>query len=139
MKRLLLVLLLLVAPAFANSSNSFPITGFAGIGDDEESFTITGGTLSAFSAAPTFAIFVGFCQQLCTVLSTVDAFCCAPGFTAGSLNGVTATTVGGSLQFSFTPFPESAFQNGEFSEPVTFVGQLQGFKCQWRHTLGGQA
>jgi hypothetical protein len=129
MKRLVLTLLLLVAPAFADS---FKITGTAVLGDDSEDIQIMGATFSANSGALTAPTFSGYCQNVCTVFTAVTT---AVFYSSGSLNGVVGDPLDGYLQFSSKTFSLSDFQNGTFSQPVTFFGQISGLDSNTGATL----
>jgi len=117
-------------------ADSISITGTAAYGDDLEQFFISGPSLSLNSAAPgAFAGILFTCAigQPCQVPSfTIGAFQSdfgEPGnFSGGSVNGVIADTLFGSLTFSSsllqpTSDPGHPFGPGD----IRFTGEVTGY------------
>ena len=116
-------------------ADSFAFTGTATFGSDFSNFFISGPSLSLYSAAPgAFAGLLFQCNQgdTCNVPAlSIGAFPSpvgAPGgFSGGTVGGVTADTLTGSLDFSGSSFIAGCDPANLGTGPVNFAGNLMGF------------
>jgi hypothetical protein len=117
-------------------ADSFTFTGTAVFGGDIEDFFISGPSFSLFTAYPgarATALFL--CNQgtTCSIpplsISALQSFEVQPGnFSGGTVGGVTAYTLRGSLNLSGSSFTPSPGPNGILGTgPITFTGNLMGF------------
>jgi len=135
---LVAVVCLVAASAQANSTTSVSFTGTASLGNDVVDFFLSGPSFSINSAAPggpgTY-LFICDWESTCNVPSMeIPAFMSyfnQPGnFSGGTVHGVTAYSLTGSITFSDSSFPTGPATNQYGiigSGPVTFYGQLTGF------------
>ena len=116
-------------------ADSFTFTGTATFGQDTSDFFISGPSLSLYSAAPgASAASLFMCNQgdTCNVPArSIGAFRSpegAPGaFSSGTVGGVNAYTLTGSLDFSGSSFIAGSDPANIGTGPVNFTGNLMGF------------
>ena len=129
----LLLVLLLWSPTWVKA-DAIPFTGTATFGNDIENFFLSGPSFSLSSAAPgATASPIVICNQgqFCDPTLTVNAFFTGvPGFSGGTVDGVTAQTLSGSITFSGDPFIAPSAPVGspvDVSVPVTLLGEITGW------------
>ena len=133
---ILLTVFVFLSGASAHA-DSFSFSGSATFGGDIADFFIFGPTLHLYSAAPgapadlLFTCQAGTrCEIPAFSISAFASYPNSPGnFSGGTVNGVTAYALTGSIDFSPSFFFAPAHPNGQFTGTghVTFSGYLQGF------------
>jgi hypothetical protein len=116
-------------------ADSFTFTGSAAYGQDISDFFLSGPSFGIRSAAPgAFAGVLFFCTQgtTCHVpgfeIGAFDSHMTSPGDqSSGTVGGITAYTLVGSLFFSGTSFTAGTDPHNFGSGPITFWGDLTGF------------
>jgi hypothetical protein len=121
--------------------DSFSFSGTATFGGDTIDFFLSGPSFSLFSAAPSGpAGLLATCDQGTTCEVPGQEVIAWPSFDpslgGGEVGGVTAEAVRGSLLFSGTSFTVTGTEDELGSGPVTFTGELMGFRLSPSGGLG---
>lgn len=129
--RLLLVVIVCLLPAVANStSENVFVSGNGYLGSDLNGLGVSAGILTAFSAAPDGP---GFVAQGLMVGAPVTLFWgvqpySGSGFTEVMVGGQFTDILFGSIDFNSTfTVPASAVLAGTFTTPVSVSGELQAY------------